>query len=228
MKDRFFDLAERLARELRAGEVLLCNLSGERSDFVRFNRGRVRQAGTVEQCSVSVRLVRERRHAAATLALAGNGEDLECAREAIAGLREALADLPEDPWLSIAEEPRSTSSERRGTLADAQAVVDQTLAAAQGRDLVGIYAGGPVYRGFANSLGQRNWHEVESFHFDWSLHGERDRAVKGSHAGFEWDPAVLGASWKPRPVSSCCSGPGRAASSPVNTALTSPRGRSRS
>ena len=192
MKDRFFDLSERLARELRAAEVLLCNFSGERSDFVRFNQGRVRQAGTVEQRFLSVRLVRDRRHAAASLALSGNAEDWESARAALHGLREVLGELPEDPWLSIAGEPRSTSSEHRGALAGPEAVVDQTLAAVRARDLVGIYAGGPVYCGFANSLGQRNWHETQSFHFDWSLHGTPGQAVKGSYAGFDWDAEVLG------------------------------------
>jgi len=47
VKDHFFTLADRLFRELGAGETLLCSLSAERSDFVRFNRARVRQAGTV-------------------------------------------------------------------------------------------------------------------------------------------------------------------------------------
>lgn len=192
MKERFFDLSERLARELRAGEVLLCNFSAERSDFVRFNQGRVRQAGTVEQQYLSVRLVRDGRHATASLALSGNGEDLGPARAALLALREVLGELTEDPWLSIAEEPRATSSERRGALAEPESVVDETLPGALGRDLVGIYAGGPVYRGFANSLGQRNWHETQSFHFDWSLHGAPDQAVKGSHAGFDWDGELLG------------------------------------
>ncbi len=91
MKERFFDLSERLARELRAGEVLLCNFSAERSDFVRFNQGRVRQAGTVEQQYLSVRLVRDGRHATASLALSGNGEDLGPARAALLALRGSAA-----------------------------------------------------------------------------------------------------------------------------------------
>jgi predicted Zn-dependent protease len=72
-------------------------------------------------------------------------------------------------------------------------VVDQALAAARGRDLVGFYAGGTLYRGFANSLGQRNWHEVDSFDFDWSLYHEGDQAVKTSYAGFDWQTAAFAA-----------------------------------
>ena len=71
MKDQFFTLAERLCEELHADEVLLCSLSAEVSDFVRFNHSRVRQAGRVEQRYVSLRLIRSQRQAYATLALAG-------------------------------------------------------------------------------------------------------------------------------------------------------------
>jgi predicted Zn-dependent protease len=191
VKEQFFELSDRLARELHAGEVLLCNFSAERSDFVRLSKGRVRQAGSVEQRSLTVRLALGCRHAAASLALAGGSDDLELARAALARLREVLADLPEDPWFSIAEHVQSTSSQRRGALAPAEAVVDQVVTAAQGRDLAGLYAAGTIYRGFANSLGQRNWHEIDSFNFDWSLHNEARQAVKSRYAGSQWDSAVL-------------------------------------
>jgi predicted Zn-dependent protease len=184
MKGRFFELAERLGRVLKAGEMLLCEFSGERSDFVRFNRGKVRQAGSVEQGYVSLRLIRERRQASITLAL--GSEDFDASRTALDELRAVLEDLPEDPWLLVNEDPRSSASERRGALIGADAVAEEVVAKAQGRDLVGIYAGGTICRGFANSLGQRNWHEVDSFNFDWSLHLEGDKAVKTGYAGFDW------------------------------------------
>jgi predicted Zn-dependent protease len=188
MKARFFDLAQALGRELKEGETLLSYFSGERSDFVRFNRGSVRQAGSVTQAYLSLRLIRERRQAAATLPL--SGED-STGRETLTQLRRILDDLPEDPWLLINETPQSTSSERRGALASADEVTGQIIAQAQGRDLVGIYAAGTLYRGFGNSLGQRNWHEVDSFNLDWSLYLDGDKAVKAGYAGFDWNPGVF-------------------------------------
>jgi predicted Zn-dependent protease len=187
LKAPFFDLAGRLASDLRADELLLCNLGAERSDFVRFNQAKVRQAGSVEQRSLSVRLVRGRRQASATIRIGGTREDLELARGALARLRDSMEQLPEDPWLLINEAPQSSDSGRRGALAPAESVVQQALDAAQGRDLVGLYAGGTIYRGFANSLGQRNWHEIDSFNFDWSLYGQANQAVKSAYAGFDWD-----------------------------------------
>jgi predicted Zn-dependent protease len=193
MKAEFFDLIDRLVRGLRARETLLANLSGERSDFVRFNHGLVRQAGSVAQRFLSLRLVHERRHAEATVAIAGNGEDLALARATLGRLRELLPGLPEDPWLLIAEDPVSTTSERRGALPPAEAVPGQVARFAHGRDLVGLYAAGTITRGFANSFGQRNWHEIDSFNFDLSLHGEGNRAVKTGYAGFDWNETAFGA-----------------------------------
>jgi predicted Zn-dependent protease len=191
LRGEFFDLAEQLCRELHTGEVLLCSLSGERSDFVRFNRSLVRQAGTVEQRYVSLRLVLSRRQASATVALCGGSEDLTACRKAMHSLRETLLQLPEDPWLLYAEVPHSTATERRGCLPPAEHVVSEVTAAARALDFVGFYAAGTLYRGFANSLGQRNWHEVDAYSFDWSLHLDGDKAVKSGCAGLDWDPALF-------------------------------------
>ncbi|MFN2646585.1 MAG: TldD/PmbA family protein [Burkholderiales bacterium] len=191
MKAAFYDLAGRLEKELERGETLLCNLSGERSDFVRFNKARVRQAGSVEQRYLTLGLLSERRQAAATLPLAGGTDDLSFARDTLARLRETLREAPEDPWLLINEQPQSGDTKRRGRLAPAAQVVEEVMSAAREADLVGFYAGGTIYRGFANSRGQRNWHEIDSFNFDWSLYRHSDQAVKTSYAGFEWDGAAL-------------------------------------
>lgn len=190
MKEAFFALAARLAASLRGNEVLLCNLSAERSDFVRFNHARVRQAGSVEQAYLTLRLIAGRRHASATLSLGGDG-DAAASQAALQTLRQTLDGLPDDPWLLFNESPQSSESVRRGTLAPVEAIVDEVTAAAGNADLVGIYAAGTTSRGFANSLGQRNWHEVDSFNLDWSLYAEGDRAVKSSYAGFAWNAQTL-------------------------------------
>jgi predicted Zn-dependent protease len=189
VKARFFELAERLGREAQPGETLLFNFSGERSDFVRFNRGKVRQAGSVEQGHVLLRLVHGRRHSSTTLTL--GGYDFPAWQGVLGQLRHTVRDSPEDPWLLINETPQSTSSERRGLLAPPAEVTSGIIGRARGHDLVGMYAAGTLYRGFANSLGQRNWHEIDSFNFDWSLYLEGDRAVKSSYAALAWDERMF-------------------------------------
>jgi len=191
VKERFFALAERLCRKTHADEALLLWLSGERSDFVRYNHGRVRQAGSVAQQFLTLRLVRNRRQAAATITLAGDGDDEALARATVARLRDTLADLTEDPWLALNERPESSTHERRGRFPPAEEMVNQVIAASDRRDLVGFYAGGSISRAFANSFGQRNWHAVECFNLDWSLHLRADKSVKCDYAGFDWDPALF-------------------------------------
>jgi predicted Zn-dependent protease len=54
-----------------------------------------------------------------------------------------------------------------------------------------LFASGAIYKGFANSLGQRNWHRVDNFNFEWCLYHTADKAVKNSYAGTHWDTAVF-------------------------------------
>jgi predicted Zn-dependent protease len=96
----------------------------------------------------------------------------------------------------VAEEVHSTEHIVVSRLPATSAIVDEVLSAAQGYDLVGILAAGPIYRGFANSFGQRNWHETASFNLDWSLYQSRDKAVKTTYAGFEWDSAAFRARFR--------------------------------
>jgi predicted Zn-dependent protease len=119
--------------------------------------------------------------------------DREPVLAALLRLRRTLSQMPDDPHLSYATEVRNSRVTRSAPLPPAEAIVDAVLDAAQGLDLVGLYAGGPVYRGFANSLGQRNWHEVTSFNLQWSLYHRADKAVKSAYGGFAWDPQVLAA-----------------------------------
>jgi predicted Zn-dependent protease len=194
MEAYFHDLAAILDGLLAPGEVYTAWFAAERSDFVRMNRGKVRQPGSVVQRYLEVDLIRGSRHAAHRLSLAGEpAADRAALAAAIAGLRAALPDLADDPHLLYATEPQSSRTTRGGPLPPAEAIVDTVLRAADGLDLVGIYAGGPVYRGFANSLGQRNWHEAATCNLQWSLYHRADKAVKSALAGLAWDDAAFAA-----------------------------------
>jgi predicted Zn-dependent protease len=191
MKDHFFALAERLTGAMSGNEIVLCYLSAERSDFVRFNKSRVRQAGAVEQIYLSIRLVSGRRQASATITLSNAPEDAELALATLTRLRETVSQLPDDPWLLIADKPFSTDTVRRGRLPAAGQMIDDVVRESKQVDLAGFHAAGVSYRAFANSLGQRNWHEVDTFNMDWSLHLHADKAVKASYGGTHWDPGVF-------------------------------------
>jgi predicted Zn-dependent protease len=192
MQDYFFSIADAIPSLLRGTEIFTCSFHGEASDFVRFNRAAVRQAGAVVQRSLSIDLIDGRRHAAGTLTLSGAGADDRARLAHVIGeLREIRGHLAEDPYLLYATAVRSTERRRSAVLPDGAAVIEAVGAGAASRDLVGIYAGGATHAGFANSFGQRNWYTAPSFNLDWSFVHDADKAVKATYAGTAWDSADL-------------------------------------
>lgn len=186
MQDWFYTLADHLVGQLERGEILLLWLSAERSDFVRFNQGKVRQPGSVEQRHLTLRLIRAERQAATRCALTGDGGDTARLTQTLRELRATIALLPEDPHLLIASEVRSSANVRAGDLPPAEEITAQIVRASSGLDFVGFHAQGRLYRGFANSLGQRNWHEVENFNLEWSLYDSAGKATKSAYADLRW------------------------------------------
>ncbi|MCP3992011.1 MAG: TldE/PmbA family protein [Actinomycetia bacterium] len=194
MRQYFDELISWASSQLQGDEVLTASLSAEGSDFVRFNRGEVRQAGSVQQCRLSIDLIEGAVHAEAAVQLAQD-LTLDQARLStlIGQLREQRALAPPDPYLTYATDAEAGSTEliHDGTVPEPGWAIDRIQSAAAGNDLVGIYAAGSIYNGFANSLGQRNWFECSTFNFDWSFYLQADKAVKNLYAGRHWDEAAL-------------------------------------
>ncbi len=188
----FNELAAAADRALAPGERYTMAFSAEETDFVRMNRGKVRQPGHVEQRYVDIGLVPGTRHASHVLSLGGDiATDSKAVEAAFAGLREALPELADDPHLLLPTTVASSRSERRESMPSPEAMIDTVLRLASGHDLVGMLAAGPVYRGFANSDGQRNWHATTTFNLQWSLYYRTDKAVKSAYTGFSWSDAAL-------------------------------------
>ena len=194
METYFHDLAGVLDQSLAAGEAYTARFSAEASDFVRMNRGKVRQPGTVHQRYLTIELIVGPRHASHLLSLSGDlADDRANLRAILSELRAIVPDLDLDPHVMFATDVKPTRATRGGPLPPSEAIIDAVLGAASGLDLVGLYAGGPIYRGFANSFGQRNWHEATTFNLQWSLYHRDDKAVKSALAGFSWDEQALAA-----------------------------------
>lgn len=190
MQDYFYTLADIISALLHGQEAYTCTFHGEDSDFVRFNRSAVRQPGTVTQRVLSLDLIAGQRHTAGEMALSGDLEmDRSRLTQLITGLREKLPYLPEDPYLLYATEVHNSEQHGDNRLPPCEDAVGAILEAGRGRDLVGIYAAGGIYAGFANSFGQRNWYTSYSFNLDWSFYHQGDKAVKTAYAGFDWQPA---------------------------------------
>jgi predicted Zn-dependent protease len=187
-----FDLIDDAKARLSGAEVVLGTLASEESDFVRFNRARVRQAMTIRQSYLSLTLVDGKHQDSVTLSLSGvYGEDRERVRGALDRVRASLPAMPEDPYLLYSTEPEHTERIETSRLPAPEEALEVILDAASGTDFVGVFAAGPVRRAFASSLGHRHQHEVSSYQLDFSLYHAADKAAKGSLAAFDWNPSAV-------------------------------------
>jgi predicted Zn-dependent protease len=199
----FDDLVTAATTSLVGDEVLLANISGERTDFIRLNHGDVRQAGSIDQRTLTIDLIEGRRHVGGSVRLSGV-RSIDDARLAalVLQLREQRRLVADDPFLLYNTEPTSTERIEVGSIPPPEAALADIRAAGKGRDLVGIYASGDTFQGFANSLGQRNWFQSSTFNLDWCFYLRADKAAKNLYAGFDWDDDAFAAKveWSARQV----------------------------
>lgn len=189
-QQQFESLVAVLKSAISPAEQFTLAYNAEASDFIRFNHGRVRQAGHVQQASVSLKLIEDGRHANLDLTLCGEAEvDNQRLTQALQQLRETLPSLAKDPYLLPNMDAWTTDSRQAARLPDSAKVVARIDQLSHDLDLVGFYAAGPIYRGFASSWGAMGWHEANSFNFDWSLFHANGQAVKANYAGHDWDDA---------------------------------------
>ncbi|VVO42463.1 TldD/PmbA family protein [Pseudomonas fluorescens] len=184
---QFQTLVDWLRNNLREPEQFTLGYDAESSEFIRFNHAKVRQAGHVQQASLSFKLINDGRHADLGITLAGEPEvDRQRLAEGLQQLRETLPLLPQDPYLLLNHTGWKSKNVQDHPLPDTAHVVAEIARAADGLDLVGFYAAGPISRGFASSAGAFGWHQANSFNFDFSLFHANGQAVKASYAGHDW------------------------------------------
>lgn len=193
-KHTFEALAEAAQAAAGDGHITL-SLSAEDTDFVRFNGGLVRQAGSVAQGYLDVRRVFGRRHATETITVTGDpAADLVRLAEALAGLDATVPTLSEDPHLLLHTEGGVSERVDEGELPSADEAVATILGAAASPspvDLVGIWQSGALHRAFASTFGHRHWFTASGFCFDYSVVHSKDRAVKRTFAGTSWSADAL-------------------------------------
>jgi len=188
MQDYFREISQKVFQLLHGNEILLLNYSGEDSDFVRLNHNKIRQAGYVRQQSLDLNLIIGQKQSAGSVQLQGEfANDLSQAESLLKSLRQQIAFLPDDPYINFATDIHNTETLATNTIPEANQVLDEIITNSQGLDLVGIWASGEVASGFANSLGQFNWHTNKNFNFDWSVYHHGDKAIKQNYAGLEWN-----------------------------------------
>ncbi len=184
----FNQLVAAVRSELKANQHFTLELAGEQSQFVRFNRAKVRQTGCVTDGQLSLTLIEDQRNSFRTLPFTGDWEtDWSQVQAALSELRQEVPQLPTDPYLVLPTGRAVSHDVHTGKLLAADAAVAAMLPEVQSLDFAGIYAGGSLIRAYADSAGQQHWFETETFALDYSLFTSNGQAVKGIFAGSEWD-----------------------------------------
>lgn len=191
LETSFAHLVESLQAQRQTDETFTLRVTGEQSQFMRFNRARVRQTGCVEDCDATLTWTQGQRIASANFPLSGDaGRDWDMAQAMLKTLRQELPQVSDDPYLAL---PKGTARSREvhsGALLPSDQVAKAVLSPVVGLDFAGLYAGGRVLRAYADSAGQQHWFLTETFSLDYSIYTPDGQAVKGTVAGNQWDDAV--------------------------------------
>lgn len=184
----FDQLVATLLNTLLPEEHLTLQFSGEESQFIRFNGARVRQTGLIGDGRLSLTLMADQRTAYRQIPFVGDlAIDLPHAQSALAELRQEVPQLPVDPYLVLPEAGETSRAIHTGRLLPPTEVVDTVLPEVKALDFTGIYAGGTLLRGYADSAGRKHWFATDSFSLDYSIFTDAGQAVKGNFAGSQWN-----------------------------------------
>ncbi|MEM9924875.1 MAG: metallopeptidase TldD-related protein [Cyanobacteria bacterium P01_D01_bin.50] len=184
----FNRLFECLLEKKKLKEELTLKLNKERSQFTRFNRGKVRQSGVVEDGWIELTLMENQRSSYRIFPISGNWEiDWQQAYNSLQELREELPLLPIDPFLVLPSGNSTTQENYSGNLLPDEEVAKTILEVVAQLDFTGFYAGGIVIQGYADSGGKKHWFSTDTFTLDYSIFTDAGLAVKDFFAGNDWN-----------------------------------------
>jgi predicted Zn-dependent protease len=189
MREYFERITRELFKNIKSNELLIVNFDAEESNFVRLNKAKIRQAGSVKQISMTMSLSnKDKRNLKSSVRLNGSYErDILTLTKTLNYLRRELPDLPKDPYMLFSTNVHSTDISENIENIDDKEMLDHILMSSSNLDLVGIYSSGPIYTGLANSLGQTNWHSNYSFSFDYSIYNKNNNAIKLNYSSKKWN-----------------------------------------
>ena len=192
MKSYFKKVSEYLFNSLESNEILILNFDAEQTDFVRFNHAKIRQAGNVDQATLTLSLVYKRKSLNSVIRLGLDYQkDSVLLLRTLYYLRREIPELPHDPYLMYERNLNSFDRETKNKSLDSFNITDSILQGCHSLDMVGILSSGAIMKGFSNSLGQFNWHESQSFNFDWSMYTDTGKAIKQNYSDQVWDQNIF-------------------------------------
>ena len=188
MEQSFYVLSEKLLKCLNSGEHLKVSINGEHSQFIRFSQSKVRQAGLVDDATLTLTFIKDGRNCSGSFTISGNmAVDEKIALDELIRLRSEVTTLPKDPFIVLPEDTGSSKEEHEGSLLSENDAVSALSPAMKGVDLAGIWASGKIFIGNINSAGQKHWFSTDTFSLDYSLITPDEKMVKATYACSHWD-----------------------------------------
>ena len=188
MRDYFKKISELLFNNLESNEILILNIDAEKTDFIRFNHAKIRQAGNVNQVTLTLTMIFKRKTLTSIIRLSTDfKKDSLLLRRTLSYLRREIPELPSDPYLIFEKNINSFENDHTNNSLNNYEITDNILEGFKSLDMVGILSSGSIIKGFSNSLGQFNWHESESFNFDWSTYAKTGKAIKQNYSDQAWN-----------------------------------------
>ncbi len=188
MENLFYKISEHVFGLLKEGEKLTLSFGGEESQFIRFNGAKVRQTGFVKDAGIGVELIFNNRKNNGGITFTGDLEtDVTNTTAELKRMRDEIVQLPEDPYIIMPGNAGSSREDHRGELLSESDAVEKLLSPFVGVDMAGIWASGRLYRGNANSEGQKHWFATDTFSLDYSLITPSEKMVKATFAGTRWN-----------------------------------------
>ncbi len=188
MRAYFQKISEYLFNNLETNEILILNFDAEQTDFVRFNHAKIRQAGNVNQATLTLSLILKRKSLNSIIRLSLDYQkDSVLLLRTLHYLRREIPELPHDPYLMYERNINSFDMDASDNTLNAFDMTSSILDNCSSLDMVGILSSGVMMKGFSNSLGQFNWHENQSFNFDWSMYTKSGKAIKQNYSNHIWD-----------------------------------------
>ena len=188
MKNLFNQISDKILSSAQTDEHLKIEFAGESTQFIRLNNSKIRQTGLVEDANLAITLIKNGKTCSGEFTLSENiDQDVQNALSELDRLRQEVIQLPIDPFIVYPENTSSTEEDHDGALLPKDQAVEALLPAMQGVDLAGIWASGRIFRGNANSAGQKHWFSTDSFSLDYSLITPEEKMVKATFAGHNWD-----------------------------------------
>ena len=188
MEDIFNHLSDKLISYLKKDEHLIISFDGENSQFIRFNNASIRQTGLVDDATMGLKFIANGRTCYGAFTVSGNQDiDIQRGENEIDRMRKESEEILADPFLVMPKNYGSSHEIKKVNGLPFDNAVNALIPVMEGIDFVGIWVNGKMYRGNANSAGQRHWFETDSHCLDYSLVTHSHQMVKGCYAGSDWN-----------------------------------------